>query len=223
MNEKTFKTPAGTELPFFMVKRSKKNKDGSWEQLPPQPYLQVAHRLIWFREEHQDWQIYTEILQMSDTSSIVKATIRNDKGESIATAHKREDISDFKDHLEKAETSAIGRALALCGYGTQFAHDLDEGDRLADAPLEVGPPVGTSNANPTAINSPKPTGRLASEKQQKMIYAKLTQDLKLMTNQVNEYLKKHVGKDHTSKLEYTDIDKLLEQISKDSLPQDLPF
>jgi hypothetical protein len=233
MMDKSFKTPKGTELPFFMVEKSKKNKQtGEWIKLPPQPYLQVAHRLVWFREEHPDWQIYTEIFQSSDTMSIVKATIKDEKGTIIATAHKREDINDFNDHLEKAETSAIGRALAMCGYGTQFAPEMDEGDRLADSPTDIPTKNTTSNSTsvprtdaPTTIPKQAPrAGKLATDKQQKMIYMKLTQDLKLMPNQVVDYLKKHTGKDHTNKLEYSDIDTLLEQIAKDtSLFEDLPF
>ena len=42
----------------------------------------------------------------------------------------------FPDYIEKAETGAIGRALAMCGYGTLQAPEFDEQDRLADAPLE---------------------------------------------------------------------------------------
>ena len=38
----------------------------------------------------------------------------------------------------KAETGAVGRALAMCGYGTLQAPEFDEGERIADAPLEKG-------------------------------------------------------------------------------------
>jgi hypothetical protein len=56
----------------------------------------------------------------------------------MAQAHKAENKTGdgFKDYLEKAETGAIGRALAMCGYGTQFTGDeLDEGVRIVDAPV----------------------------------------------------------------------------------------
>ena len=36
----------------------------------------------------------------------------------------------------KAETRAIGRTLAMYGYGTLQAPEFDEQDRLADRPLE---------------------------------------------------------------------------------------
>lgn len=91
---------------------------------------------MWFREEHPDWSILTEIIDRTETFAIIRATIKNEKGDLIATAIKQESKADFGDFLEKAETSSIGRALALCGYGTAFAaDDLHEGVRLADSPL----------------------------------------------------------------------------------------
>jgi hypothetical protein len=56
----------------------------------------------------------------------------------MATATKMENVRGFPDYLEKSETGAVGRALAFCGYGTQFAPELEESNRLADAPYPVG-------------------------------------------------------------------------------------
>ena len=54
----------------------------------------------------------------------------------IATTRKKEIEARFPEYIEKAETGAIGRALAMCGYGTLQAPEFDEQDRLADAPVE---------------------------------------------------------------------------------------
>lgn len=123
---KTVKTPKGTDLPLVNLK----GKD----------YLQVAHRLIWFNEASDRFRVETDFLKVDDEQTIARARVSvfNDQGVEVkmATATKRETKKDFSDHTEKAETGAIGRALALLGYGTQFAvADLDEGDRLADAPV----------------------------------------------------------------------------------------
>ena len=117
----TFTTAKGTELPILNLK----GKD----------YLQVAHRLVWFREEHPAWSIESDLIKIENNFALAKATIKNEKGEIIATAHKREDASHFPDFIEKAETGSIGRALAYCGYGTQFCGDeIAEGHRIVDAP-----------------------------------------------------------------------------------------
>jgi hypothetical protein len=136
---KIFTTPNGTELPILQLK----GKD----------YLQVAQRLVWFREEHPDWTITTEAVALDEKHAIFKAWIQDTSGRTIATAHKREDQAHFGDCMEKAETGAIGRALAYCGYGTQFcADELCEAERIVDAPIEKAPPKA---AKPVAVPAPK--------------------------------------------------------------------
>jgi hypothetical protein len=53
----------------------------------------------------------------------------------IATVRKKETEAGFPDYIEKAETGAIGRALAMCGYGTLQAPEFDKQDRLAYASI----------------------------------------------------------------------------------------
>lgn len=98
-------------------------------------YLEVKYRLVWFREDHPTWPIETEYVHVDDKSAFGKAIIRNEAGMIVATAHKYEDLKGFGDYREKAETGAIGRALALLGYGTQFEPEFDEGTRVVDAPV----------------------------------------------------------------------------------------
>ena len=131
---KTMKTKLGTELQIINLK----GKD----------YMMVHQRLVWFREEHPNWSIETEFVSLSDKLATAKATIK-DAGKLIATAHKQENIDNFGDFMEKAETGAVGRALLLCGYGTAFAaSDLDEGERIVDAPIE---PKKTGSAPVKAV------------------------------------------------------------------------
>lgn len=123
---KSVKTKKGTELPLMSLK----GKD----------YLMVAYRLQWLVEEEPNFKIETKFHEITDGQTVCTAhvSLLNEKGEvtKSATGTKRETKTDFSDHTEKAETGAIGRALAMLGYGTQFAiADLDEGSRLADAPV----------------------------------------------------------------------------------------
>jgi hypothetical protein len=119
-------TKSGTKLPLLDMRGK--------------PYLQVAHRLVWLNEEAARFDITSTILKADKDESIVQAKVNvyEQDGKLIrsANATKREDSKGFADHLEKAETGAIGRALALLGFGTQFTtQDLDEGTRLADSPI----------------------------------------------------------------------------------------
>ena len=101
-------------------------------------YLPVAARIAWFRREHPYWGIETMAVQSANKAVVMKAVITDSSGRIIATARKKETEAGFPDYIEKAETGAVGRALAMCGYGTLQAPEFDEGERLADSPIAIG-------------------------------------------------------------------------------------
>lgn len=107
-------------------------------KLKGKDYLQVAWRLVWFREDHPLWDIRSEMISYDPEAkhAIFKATISDENGIQKSSAHGSESAKDFGDYIEKAETKAVGRALAMLGYGTQFSPDLDEGERIVDSPIE---------------------------------------------------------------------------------------
>jgi hypothetical protein len=142
-----------------------KSKNGSSDYLP------VQWRLVWFREQCPEGVIETEMVLLDPdreteeeiyqwnnetrrSEKIVKrakgfvvfrAAIKDGKGGS-ATATKSERAASFADYIEKAETGAIGRALAMLGFGTQFTGDeLNEEHRIVDAPVDRGTPSTESN------------------------------------------------------------------------------
>ena len=101
-------------------------------------YLPVAPRVAWWRERNPDAAIVTEFKQYGDQWLAV-AYVQDADGNVLAKAHK--EVTTFKAggrdaSWTKAETGAVGRALSLCGVGTLQALDLDEGDEIADTPVE---------------------------------------------------------------------------------------
>ncbi len=134
-----------------------KSRDGAKDYLP------VQWRLVWFREQCPQGTIDTEELEVDldremeeevfvwssekrRSEKVVKrakgyarykAIVTDGKG-GRATGTKSEKAASFPDYIEKAETGAIGRALAALGYGTQFAPDLDEAHRIVDSPVDRG-------------------------------------------------------------------------------------
>ncbi|WP_395145599.1 hypothetical protein [Armatimonas sp.] len=125
-------------------------------------YLPVSARLIWFRSEHPDWGIVTEAVEINHEKqfAVFRASIFNEEGRLIATATKKEDVKGFGDFIEKAETGSVGRALAMCGYGAQFAPELEEnGPRrggASAAPRMAPPPPGPSSYGPPQRVAPTP-------------------------------------------------------------------
>jgi hypothetical protein len=145
-------------------------------------YLPVCWRLCWFRDVCPQGTIDTEELEY-DTERPVEAevsvwnpdkrrsekVIKKAKGYARyravvtdgkggrATGTKSENAANFADYGEKAETGAIGRALAALGYGTAFAPELDEEHRIVDAPAEV------RTQSPQSRQDGQETARAANE------------------------------------------------------------
>jgi len=87
-------------------------------------YLEVKWRLLWLSTEHPDATIETELVKHEGGLALFRARV-SIPGGGAATGWGSETADDFGDYIEKAETKALGRALAALGYGTQFCEDFD--------------------------------------------------------------------------------------------------
>jgi hypothetical protein len=84
----------------------------------------------------------------NDNTAVFRAQVSIPDGGS-ATGWGSESAGDFRDYLEKAETKAIGRALAALGFGTQFCPDFEFGaavGRVVDSPVKT-PARSSGNAS----------------------------------------------------------------------------
>jgi len=88
-------------------------------------YETVEERLIKFWKEHPDGRIETELIEATPTRFIVMARIFRTEADQrywvsgLAFEHITEKGVNSTSALENCETSAIGRALANCGYATR--------------------------------------------------------------------------------------------------------
>lgn len=120
-------------------------------------YLPVQDRVLWFRNVNPEWSIETEVTY-NEEYCVSKATIKNEEGRIISTGFKREDKKHFQDFIEKSETGAIGRCLALTGYGTAFASELSEGIKqdslgIVDSPRQNNGSAGHELHNGSSGNA----------------------------------------------------------------------
>lgn len=133
------------------------NPEKHLTQVKGKDYLEVKWRLVWFRDDQPNGRIETEILEidLDKNKVIVRAKIYDEKDRLLATGHKKEEKANLEhwlenDYIEKAETGAVGRALAQAGYGTQFSPELEEGDHVVDSPVKSN---NTSNGKVKNDNS----------------------------------------------------------------------
>lgn len=147
-------------------------------------YLEVKWRLVWLRSEHPDAVIETELVTHSNGEAIFRALVSIPGGGS-ATGWGSEDAQGFGDYIEKAETKAIGRALAALGFGTQFCADFDFGasvGRVVDSPVSMAP-TRLPEANG---DRPRTTSDLEATDRQRNLIQSLARDLKINGSGLDE-------------------------------------
>ena len=123
-------------------------------------YLEVKWRLVWLRQTHPDARVETDLVRLDDGFAVFRAHVTIPGGGS-ATGWGSEAVDDFRDFIEKAETKAVGRALAALGFGTQFCPDFDFGaaaGRVVDAPVDFA----STRGRRMAATAPEPGRRVAS-------------------------------------------------------------
>lgn len=96
------------------------------------PYVMVNDRLKAFRAEHPQWGIETNIIELTDSAVTMQVRIYNENKYCLSTGTAREEKDDRTSmvnktsFVENCETSALGRALGILGYG------IDESIASAD-------------------------------------------------------------------------------------------
>lgn len=122
-----------------MTPEKKFNPNDYMTELRGKKYLPVAARVAWFRDNHPTGSIDNDVIAVADMV-LMRARVIVD-GVVIATGHATKRSGQGTTwagrEIEKAETAAMGRALAVAGYGTMNADDeLDDNGYLSDAPID---------------------------------------------------------------------------------------
>lgn len=84
-------------------------------------YAEVNERIKAFRMIYPDGLISTEIVSLEYGVCVMKATVANEDGNILGTgtAYEKENSSFINktSYIENCETSAVGRALGMAGFG----------------------------------------------------------------------------------------------------------
>lgn len=86
-------------------------------------YAEVPARVQAFREICPDGAIITEIISHGEGMIVMRATVMDETGRVLGTGHayEKEGSSQINrtSYVENCETSAVGRALAMIGIGSE--------------------------------------------------------------------------------------------------------
>ncbi|HET7035512.1 MAG TPA: hypothetical protein VFI42_07520 [Thermomicrobiaceae bacterium] len=122
--------------------------------------LDVRGRLLWLRAEHPEARVSTEHVLLDEQHAVFRATVELPAG-ARSSGYGAAAAAESKDYIERAETRAIGRALAVLGFGIQYTADFDLLEPEAAAPVPVPVPESESEPEPvrpvpTAVEEPEP-------------------------------------------------------------------
>ena len=181
-------------------------------------YETVEDRLVKFWDDHKEGRVLTSIHYYDDNRILVKAEIyfNREDDRPVATGYAEEvrgaSPVNKTSHAENAETSAIGRGLANCGYATKGSRpsreEMEKVQRSESAPAtpsQHGPSQGYQKAkqafNAQEVNKPAPTiknpGATASDKQLGLIRS-LIRGKEMNESEGVEYVGTVVGREISS-------------------------
>ncbi|HEX2988874.1 MAG TPA: hypothetical protein VHS06_11990 [Chloroflexota bacterium] len=162
-------------------------------------YLEVKWRLLWLRTEHPDAVMQTEMVKLEEGFALFKARVAI-PGAGESTGWGSETRQDFFDYIEKAETKALGRALAALGYGTQFCEDFDFAAGSAGNAHVVDSPVSSPAVEASTPQPQRPTpimqtnSSLATPAQLKLIYLTASRELHLSEEELEQRCQAQYGR-----------------------------
>lgn len=96
-------------------------KDKKTGEIQSKDYAEVNQRIKAFRMCHPNGTITTEIISIENGVVLMKASIYDEDGKVLGSgyAYEKENSTFINQtsYIENCETSAVGRALGMCGFG----------------------------------------------------------------------------------------------------------
>ena len=161
------------------------NKDMNTTDIKGKDYVEVNQRIKAFRKLYPEGTIETEILKLEGTMCVIKATVKINElvlGTGIAYENEGSTFINKTSYIENCETSAVGRALGMCGLGIDTS--VASAEEVQNAIQNQEPTE--EEANQLTISFGKYKGKLLKDLiNEDMNYVKW-----MLNNKSNDYFKK---------------------------------
>ena len=161
------------------------NKDMNTTDIKGKDYVEVNQRIKAFRKLYPEGTIETEILKLEGTMCVIKATVKINElvlGTGIAYENEGSTFINKTSYIENCETSAVGRALGMCGLGIDTS--VASAEEVQNAINNQEPTE--EEANQLTISFGKYKGKLLKDLiNEDMNYVKW-----MLNNKSNDYFKK---------------------------------
>lgn len=201
------------------------NKTIKTTNIKGKEYAEVNQRIRAFRMLYPEGTITSEIISLENGVCVMKASVLNGKGEVLATGHACEKESasfiNKTSYIENCETSAVGRALGMCGIGIDMSIASYE---------EVANAIAQQN---TPSNARKPAQKAQASNKQEFICKQCGQPVKaaeghsadkIVANTMSQFGMvlcmdcAHKAQEQKDAQEQVDVTKIAEEVTAD-----LPF
>ena len=155
-------------------------------------YAEVHQRIKAFRMVHPDGSITTDIISLENGVVLMKASVKDEYKNVIGTgfAYEKESSSFINktSYIENCETSAVGRALGMCGFGIDTSvASAEEVENAINNQEKESMPASTKQLSMIC--------KLYSEEEIKTMLTRMKVDsLEIITmNQANTMIQKRKG------------------------------
>lgn len=141
---------------------AKANKGLKSTNIKGKNYIEVNQRIKAFRILYPEGTISTEIIILENGVCIIKAVAMNENGSVLGVGHAFEKEStsyiNKTSYIENCETSAVGRALGMCGIGIEDSvASAEEVENAINQEKQTAAPKTTRRTTKKAEPVPDPT------------------------------------------------------------------
>lgn len=159
-------------------------------------YPVVGGRLRLAHDENKNLSIETNVVQHSEESTVVQATVKTEKGTftGLGNASVKRDRVLSNAILELAETRAIARALRFAGYGVEYT-GFEEVEKQIVQDEEQN---NSENATKAQINA---------------IFS-IAKNLNISNDELRELIQDETGKSFSKDLSKSDASKIIRMLKE---------